>query len=74
MTTEGLGHSLCREKRKHSVLYVFTFLTIPSTASEVWWSEFLGTDPGSVPGATRFSEKQWVWNGVHSASFFLFTI
>jgi hypothetical protein len=24
--------------------------------------------PGSVPGATRFSEKQWVWNGVHSAS------
>jgi hypothetical protein len=21
-----------------------------------------------VPGATRFSEKQWVWNGVHSAS------
>jgi hypothetical protein len=25
-------------------------------------------DPGSIPGATRFSEKQWVWNGVHSAS------
>jgi hypothetical protein len=24
--------------------------------------------PGSIPGATRFSEKQWVWNGVHSAS------
>jgi hypothetical protein len=23
--------------------------------------------PGSIPGATRFSEKQWVWNGVHSA-------
>jgi hypothetical protein len=21
--------------------------------------------PGSIPGATRFSEKQWVWNGVH---------
>jgi hypothetical protein len=20
----------------------------------------------SIPGATRFSEKQWVWNGVHS--------
>jgi hypothetical protein len=19
--------------------------------------------PGSIPGATRFSEKQWVWNG-----------
>jgi hypothetical protein len=24
--------------------------------------------PDSIPGATRFSEKQWVWNGVHSAS------
>jgi hypothetical protein len=23
---------------------------------------------GSIPGASRFSEKQWVWNGVHSAS------
>jgi hypothetical protein len=22
--------------------------------------------PGSIPGAIRFSEKQWVWNGVHS--------
>jgi hypothetical protein len=24
--------------------------------------------PSSIPGATRYSEKQWVWNGVHSAS------
>jgi hypothetical protein len=24
--------------------------------------------PGSILGATTFSEKQWVWNGVHSAS------
>jgi hypothetical protein len=24
--------------------------------------------PGSIPDATRFSEKYWVWNGVHSAS------
>jgi hypothetical protein len=33
-------------------------------------SEFLAVDPdvpGSIPGATRFSEK-WVWNGVYSAS------
>jgi hypothetical protein len=33
--------------------------------------QFLVTDsevPGSIPGATRFSEKQWVWNGDHSAS------
>jgi hypothetical protein len=26
------------------------------------------TGPGSIPDATRFSEKLWVWNGVHSAS------
>jgi hypothetical protein len=24
--------------------------------------------PRSIPCTTRFSEKQWVWNGVHSAS------
>jgi hypothetical protein len=33
--------------------------------------DFLATDPdvpGSTLGATRFSETQWVWNGVHSAS------
>jgi hypothetical protein len=22
---------------------------------------------GSIPGSARFSEYQWVWNGVHSA-------
>jgi hypothetical protein len=36
-------------------------------ASVVWWSEFLATDPevpGSIPGSTRFSEKQWIWNRV----------
>jgi hypothetical protein len=39
-------------------------------ASVVWWSEFLAADsevPRSTPGATRLSEEQWVWNGVHSA-------
>jgi hypothetical protein len=33
-------------------------------------SDFLATDsqvPGSILGAARFSEYQWVWNGVHSA-------
>jgi hypothetical protein len=35
----------------------------------VYWSEFLVANPEvpvSIPGATRFSEQQWVWNGVHS--------
>jgi hypothetical protein len=26
-------------------------------------------EPSSIPDATRFSQKQWVWNGVHSAWF-----
>jgi hypothetical protein len=41
------------------------------TASVVWWSEILATSPevpDSIPGATAFSEKYWVWNGVQSAS------
>jgi hypothetical protein len=40
------------------------------TASVVYWSEFLATDPGvpgSIPGTTKKKEL-WVWNGVHSAS------
>jgi hypothetical protein len=24
--------------------------------------------PGSISGTTRRKKKQWVWNGVHSAS------
>jgi hypothetical protein len=41
------------------------------TASVVQCSEFLATDPevpGSIPGATRISEKRCVLHGVHSAS------
>jgi hypothetical protein len=47
------------------------FCYLQRTASVVWWSQLLAIDPevpGSIPGATTFSEKQWVWNGVHSAS------
>jgi hypothetical protein len=36
----------------------------------VWWSEFLAANPevpGPIPGATRFPELQWVYNGAHSA-------
>jgi hypothetical protein len=35
----------------------------------VQWPESQVADaevPGSIPGAARFSELQWVWNGVHS--------
>jgi hypothetical protein len=40
-------------------------------ASVVEWSEYLAADSevlDSIPGDTRLSEQQWVWNGVHSAS------
>jgi hypothetical protein len=29
--------------------------------------DYRSRGPGSIPGSTRFSEKQWFWNGVHSA-------
>jgi hypothetical protein len=55
------------------ILKYFTiiFIKMLMRVSVVQWSEFLATDPavpGSVPGVSRFSEKQRVWNGVHSAS------
>jgi hypothetical protein len=40
-------------------------------ASVVQWSEFLDADPevsDSIPGATIFSEYQWDWYAVQSAS------
>jgi hypothetical protein len=27
------------------------------------WRGLVVRGPGSIPGATRFSEKWWVWNG-----------
>jgi hypothetical protein len=39
-------------------VYISPYISV--TASVVYWSEFLATDPedpGSIPGATRFSEK-----------------
>jgi hypothetical protein len=46
-------------------------LILKKTASMVYWSEFLATDPevpGSILGGTGFFEKSWVLNAVHSAS------
>jgi hypothetical protein len=44
----------------------------PGSAILIWLyrSEFLVANPevpGSISGATRLSESQWIWNGVHSA-------
>jgi hypothetical protein len=41
------------------------------TAYLVYWSEFLATDPNVLvqfPALVRFSEKQLIWQGIHSAS------
>jgi len=40
-----------------AIIYIYIYIYM--TASVVYWSEFLATDtevPGSIPGATRFSE------------------
>jgi hypothetical protein len=43
------------------ILYIFPFsFFCGSTASVVWWTDILATDPEvllSIPGAARFSEK-----------------
>jgi hypothetical protein len=47
-----------------------TFLLFPLQLSPGVSYKFLLANPevpGSIPGATRFSEYQWVWNRVHSA-------
>jgi hypothetical protein len=62
---EDCSPDICVKRAKYESVALL------STASVVKWSEFLATDPevrGSFPGASRFSEKQRVWNGVHSAS------
>jgi hypothetical protein len=32
------------------------------------WFGCRSKDPGSIPGATKFSEEEWVRNGLHSVS------
>jgi hypothetical protein len=60
----GPGH-------KDSVLWSYIFVWVVKVIlSPLWSSEILAANPevpGSIPGATRFLEQQWVWNGVHSA-------
>jgi hypothetical protein len=44
---------------------------LKATVSVFSWSVFLAEDKevsGLIPGATTFSEWQWVWNAVHSTS------
>jgi hypothetical protein len=52
------------------VLNIFYVYIIPDRLCDLEVSVlgYKSRRPGSIPSATRFSEKQWVWNGVHSAS------
>jgi hypothetical protein len=50
---------------------ILTYKPIRCISFVGYLTKFLATDPevlGSIPGASRFSERQWVWNGVHSAT------
>jgi hypothetical protein len=60
----------------------FFFLSLSLSFKNIYKSQFIdrfcdavirvpgyrSRGPGSITGATRFSERSWVWNGVHSAS------
>jgi hypothetical protein len=50
-----------------------TILILVCVFLEFWWVSIVDV-LGSIPGASRFSERQWVWNGVHSASWVLVSI
>jgi hypothetical protein len=53
------------------MIYMTLDILMDKTVPVVQLSEFLATDAGvlgSIPGATRFPEGWWVWNGVHPAS------
>jgi hypothetical protein len=75
-----LTELLCESERIHSsdspyclALSPHISIPLPHFRPPLWSSgkELLATDPevlGSISGASRFSEKQRVWNGVHSAS------
>jgi hypothetical protein len=61
-------HLLTKLYRQY--IYIFR-ISVQNSRPPLWSSgqEFLAADPevpGSIPGTARFSEYQWVWNGVHS--------
>jgi hypothetical protein len=52
----------------NSLLEVTIWPTRPPLGLMVRVPDYRSRDLGSIPCATRFSEKWWVWNEVHSAS------
>jgi hypothetical protein len=64
-------HILQSANKGESSTSEYRLTDVTATTSVVLRSEFLPTKPevsSSIPGATRFSEQYWAWNGVHSAS------
>jgi hypothetical protein len=47
---------------------IFLCSAAVSTASVVRVLGYGYRGPGSIPGATIFFERQWVWDKVHSSS------
>jgi hypothetical protein len=54
------------QQQKHKSEYVIVSAHLCGLVARV--SGYRSRGLGSIPGATIFSKKQWVWNGVHSAS------
>jgi hypothetical protein len=54
-------------------MVIFLFIKVQSSHTDIsatLWPDFIAADPEvprSIPRAVKFSEYQWVWNGVHSA-------
>jgi hypothetical protein len=68
---DGRSVKLVSESRSRESIHSPSIRIHGMTASVIKWSEFTATNseiPGTIPGATRFCKKWWVWNGIHSAS------
>jgi hypothetical protein len=54
--------------------YIYIYILPPLTVIDclcglvIRFPGYRSRGPGSIPCATRFSEKYWIWNRVHSAS------
>jgi hypothetical protein len=55
-----------KKQRNHYLHYLLIRVRLCGLVVGV--SDYRSRCPSSIPGDTRFSEKYWVWNGVHSAS------
>jgi hypothetical protein len=62
------GNKICKSHKKLLPNTVNILITDRLCGLMVRVPGYRYRGPGSIPGVTRFSEKSWAWNQIHSAS------